>query len=157
MVTTRMSDAVPMTMPSAVRMKRALLLQKVSKAKARISPKAIFGLGRSGIRAAAIFTLDYVAGSKGASKCRRTGNDGRPGVASPHGHFDKLMFGCGKVEAHLYRTSDRNQHERNFFSQAQVVGFFVAVDPDRWRLAGAGIPSLCGGCGDLFAGRREDP
>jgi hypothetical protein len=30
MVTTRMSDAVPITMPSAVRMNRTLLLQKVS-------------------------------------------------------------------------------------------------------------------------------
>ena len=43
MVTTRMSDAVPITMPSAVRANRTLLLQKVSKAKLTISLRTNLG------------------------------------------------------------------------------------------------------------------
>ena len=40
MVVTKISDAVPITMPSAVRAKRTLLLRKVSQAKVNISPRA---------------------------------------------------------------------------------------------------------------------
>src|SRR5580698_3958930 len=46
MVTTRMSDAVPMTMPSEVRIKRTLLTRKVSMATLRVSPKTSLGYRR---------------------------------------------------------------------------------------------------------------
>src|SRR3954447_23428725 len=45
-VTTRIKEAVPMTIPRAVRAKRTLLLMKVSYAKLRISPRHSFGLRR---------------------------------------------------------------------------------------------------------------
>src|SRR5467141_2758296 len=67
MVTTRIKEAVPIIMPSAVSVKRTLLLQNVSKEKLRISPKAIRGRSRSGMRAAAISVRCYVQRERGAS------------------------------------------------------------------------------------------
>ncbi len=49
-VTTRISDAVPMTMPSAVKMNRSLLVRKVWTATLSVSPKTSFGYGRPLLR-----------------------------------------------------------------------------------------------------------
>ena len=43
MVTTRISDAVPITMPSAVSAKRTLLVRKVSMATLTVSPSTSLG------------------------------------------------------------------------------------------------------------------
>src|ERR1700723_1691423 len=52
MVATRISEAVPIIMPSAVSRKRTLLERKVSKAKLKISPKMTWGLGRAAVATA---------------------------------------------------------------------------------------------------------
>src|SRR5437588_12681679 len=105
MVTTRIKEAVPIIMPSAVRVKRTLLLQNVSKEKLRISPKAIRGRSRSGMRAAAISVRCYVQGERGASARsgghRITGkaDQERPVVAQLRGAIStivsKIRFGFG--------------------------------------------------------------
>src|ERR1700716_1606737 len=71
MVTTRMREAVPITMPSAVRMKRTLLLQNVSNEKARISPTAIFD--RIGIWVATLLMCPYrcYVGGRGLARLQR--------------------------------------------------------------------------------------
>src|ERR1700730_8848988 len=84
MVTTKIKEAVPIIMPRAVRVKRTLLLQNVSKEKLRISPKAIRGRSRSGMRAAAISIRCYVERERGASGGRgdhRINRKSRPGAA----------------------------------------------------------------------------
>ncbi len=56
-VTTRISDAVPMTMPSAVKMNRILLVRNVWTATLRVSPKTSFGYGRPLLRRVAMQML----------------------------------------------------------------------------------------------------
>src|SRR3981081_4533562 len=74
MVTTRMREAVRITMPSAVRMKRTLLLQNVSNEKARISPTAIFD--RIGIWVATLLICPYRCYVGGRRLARELGRKG---------------------------------------------------------------------------------
>src|ERR1700733_5505951 len=95
MVATRISEAVPIIMPSAVRRKRTLLERKVSKAKLKISPKMTWGLGRAAVATAVGIKLVRcylgVGGSgKGTSDRRRRRLDrGGGGLIGGSGRLDE--------------------------------------------------------------------